>query len=122
VPADFRRRYGRYWADRTFWINTTLSSDVPDLAGRRARLFEVNPGISADGVLFADPHRVAALLKSDSSITARGLWSANHYPPNCQTTRTRVFMRTRRRMLSATATMRSWRSVSPRSKRSLQAA
>jgi hypothetical protein len=72
APADFRRRYGRFWADRTFWINTTISSDVPDVAEVAARLFEVIPGRRTNGILFADPHGVAALMRADATIELPG--------------------------------------------------
>jgi uncharacterized protein DUF4012 len=71
-PPDFRRRYARYWADRTFWVNTTMSSDVPDVAEVAARLFNKIPGRQTDGVLFADPQGVAALMRSDASIELPG--------------------------------------------------
>jgi Protein of unknown function (DUF4012) len=72
APPDFKRRYGRFWADRTFWVNTTMSSDVPDVAEVAARLFRTIPGRQVDGVLFADPHGVAALMDSDASIEIPG--------------------------------------------------
>jgi hypothetical protein len=71
-PPDFKRRYARYWADRTFWVNTTISSDVPDVAEVAARLFNKIPGRKTDGVLFADPQGVAALMQSDASIDLPG--------------------------------------------------
>jgi hypothetical protein len=72
APADFRRRYGHVWADRTFWVNTTISSDIPDVAEVAASLYEEIPGQRTDGVLFADPHGVAALMSADAQIAVPG--------------------------------------------------
>jgi hypothetical protein len=72
APSDFRRRYGRFWADRTFWVNTTMSSDVPDVAKVAERLYAVIPGRKTDGVLLADPHGVSALMRSEASIDLPG--------------------------------------------------
>jgi hypothetical protein len=72
APVDFRRRWGRFWADRTFWVNTTLSSDVPDVALVASRLFKAIPGVSTDGVLLADPHGVAALMQPEATIGGLG--------------------------------------------------
>jgi len=70
APRDFRRRFGRYGSDTLLWVNTTFSADVPDVAVVSARLFRAATGIATDGVLFADPRGVAALMDPDATITA----------------------------------------------------
>jgi hypothetical protein len=69
APKDFRRRFGYYGADTRFWVNTTFSPDIPDVALVSARLFRAATGIDADGVLLADPRGVAALMDPGATIT-----------------------------------------------------
>jgi hypothetical protein len=69
APNDFKRRFGEYGADTRFWVNTTFSADIPDVAVVSARLFRAATGIKPDGVLFADPRGVAALMDRDATIT-----------------------------------------------------
>ena len=70
APRDFRRRFAFYGADTRFWVNTTFSPDIPDVALVSARLFRAATGIKIDGVLIADPRGVAALMEPTASITA----------------------------------------------------
>jgi hypothetical protein len=70
APRDFRRRFGYYLADTRFWVNTTFSPDIPDVALVSARLFRAATGIKSNGVLIADPRGVAALLAPSATITA----------------------------------------------------
>lgn len=70
APRDFRRRFAFYGADTRFWVNTTFSPDIPDVALVSARLFRAATGIKTDGVLIADPRGVAALMDPGASITA----------------------------------------------------
>jgi hypothetical protein len=72
APADFRRRFGFYGADTTFWTNTTFSPDVPDVALVAARAFEKVTGTAVDGVVLVDPRGIAALLPEDAAIRVRG--------------------------------------------------
>ena len=69
APKDFRRRFGYYGADTRFWVNTTFSPDISDVALVSARLFRAATGIDTDGVLLADPRGVAALMDPGATIT-----------------------------------------------------
>ncbi|MEO8324095.1 MAG: DUF4012 domain-containing protein [Actinomycetota bacterium] len=68
APADFERRFARYKANTTLWVNTTLDPDVPDTAIVASRLFKLSTGIATDGVLVADPRGIAALLSPDAEV------------------------------------------------------
>lgn len=68
APSDFRRRFGYYGADTTFWTNMTFSPDVPDVALVAARAFEKVAGERVDGVVLLDPRGIAALLPEDAEI------------------------------------------------------
>lgn len=72
APADFRRRFGFYGADTTFWTNTTFSPDVPDVALVAARAFARATGTRVDGVLVVDPRGMAALMPEDATVRVRG--------------------------------------------------
>jgi len=72
APADFTRRFAQYKADTDLWVNTTFSPDVPDVALVTSRLYEMNTGVAADGVIFADPRGVAALTPPDATLTVPG--------------------------------------------------
>jgi hypothetical protein len=69
APKDFRRRFGYYGADTRFWVNTTFSPDIPDVALVSARLFRAATGIDVDGVLLADPRGIEALMDPSATIT-----------------------------------------------------
>jgi Protein of unknown function (DUF4012) len=62
APPDFRRRYGRFQADTTHWVNTTMSPDTEEVAAVAARLYKRTAGISTDGAIVADPRGIASLL------------------------------------------------------------
>lgn len=68
APADFRRRFGFYGADTTFWTNTTFSPDVPDVALVAARAYRQVTGERVDGVVFVDPRGIAALMPEDAEV------------------------------------------------------
>jgi hypothetical protein len=70
APRDFRRRFAFYGADSRFWVNTTFSPDIPDVALVSARLFRAATGIRTNGVLIADPRGVAALMDPSATIAA----------------------------------------------------
>lgn len=69
APGDFRRRFGFYRADTTFWTNTTFSPDVPDVALVAARAFKKVTGKKVEGVILVDPRGIAALMPEDASIS-----------------------------------------------------
>lgn len=72
APSDFRRRFGFYKADTTFWTNTTFSPDVPDVAIVAARAFKKVTGKKVDGVILVDPRGIAALMPEDAAISIGG--------------------------------------------------
>ncbi|MFN2586690.1 MAG: DUF4012 domain-containing protein [Actinomycetota bacterium] len=72
APADFRRRFGFYKADTTFWTNMTFSPDVPDVALVAARAFRKVTGKKVDGVVFVDPRGIAALMPEDAAVSVGG--------------------------------------------------
>ncbi|MDQ3916493.1 MAG: DUF4012 domain-containing protein [Actinomycetota bacterium] len=72
APADFRRRFGFYKADTTFWTNTTFSPDVPDVALVAARAFKQVTGKKVDGVILVDPRGIAALMPEDATVSIGG--------------------------------------------------
>jgi hypothetical protein len=68
APPDFRRRYGRFQADTTRWVNTTMSPDTEDVALVAARLYKRTEGASTDGTIVADPRGIAALLPANIHV------------------------------------------------------
>ncbi|HEV2755699.1 MAG TPA: DUF4012 domain-containing protein [Actinomycetota bacterium] len=72
APADFRRRFGFYKADTTFWTNITFSPDVPDVALVAARAFKKVTGKKVDGAILVDPRGIAALMPEDAAISIAG--------------------------------------------------
>lgn len=75
APDDFRRRFGRYDADTTLWLNTSYSPDVPDVALVAARLFERVRGVSTDGAVIVDPRGISALLPEGTTVDVPRLGS-----------------------------------------------
>lgn len=69
APSDFRRRFGFYGADTTFWTNTTFSPDVPDVALVAARAYRKVTGEDVDGVVLLDPRGIAALMPEEAAVT-----------------------------------------------------
>ena len=51
APPDFERRYHRYNADTTRWVNVTMSPDTEEVAAVAARLYKVTAGKITDGEL-----------------------------------------------------------------------
>ena len=49
-----------------------MSPDVPDVAAVAARLFRLKTGRSTDGVLFADPRGIQALMSESTSVRVPG--------------------------------------------------
>ncbi len=72
APGDFKERFGPYLSDTSFWVNTTMSADVPDVAVVAARLFRASTGVETDGVFLVDPRGLAALLPPDRTLTVPG--------------------------------------------------
>ncbi len=62
APPGFHRRFGRYKADTTGWVNTSASPRVPDVAAVARRLYEVTAGSNTNGAILVDPRGLAALL------------------------------------------------------------
>ncbi|MGH2757809.1 MAG: DUF4012 domain-containing protein [Actinomycetota bacterium] len=71
-PAEFRRRYSRYEADTTRFVNSTMSPDVPDVALVVSRLYRKALGIETDGAFIVDPHGLVALMPADTRISIPG--------------------------------------------------
>jgi hypothetical protein len=72
APPDFRRRYSRFNADTTRWVNVTMSPDAEEVAQVAARLYKVTAGKRTDGAIIADPRGIAALLPSDAKVHVPG--------------------------------------------------
>jgi hypothetical protein len=72
APADFKRRFARYRADR-LWINTTASPDVPEVAQVAANLYRSAGGPKVDGAIVIDPRGLAALIPKHSEIGSDGV-------------------------------------------------
>lgn len=72
APEDYERRYGRYQANTTLWVNATYSPDVPDDAIVASRLYELVEHVHTDGAFVVDPRGLAALLPSDARVPVRG--------------------------------------------------
>jgi hypothetical protein len=71
-PPDFARRFDRYRADTTIWVNTTASPDVPEVALVAARLFELRTGMTTNGSLIVDPRGIAALVPREATVPTPG--------------------------------------------------
>jgi len=72
APADFERRFGRYRANSTRWVNTSVSPDVPEVATVAARLFERVRNVRADGALLIDPRGISSLVPAGAEIPVPG--------------------------------------------------
>jgi hypothetical protein len=72
APPDFERRYHRFNADTTRWVNVTLSPDTEEVAAVAARLYKVTAGKVTDGALIVDPRGVAALLPRGTRVRVPG--------------------------------------------------
>lgn len=73
APRTYERRFGRFQANTTLWLNTTYSPDVPDVALVASRLFEKGTGVKTSGALLLDPRGLAALLDPDAELTLPGV-------------------------------------------------
>jgi hypothetical protein len=69
APQDFREHFGIFRADTTRWVTASSSPDVPDVAEVVRHLYDLATGISADGVVVADPRGLAALLLPSTSLS-----------------------------------------------------
>lgn len=80
APGDFRRRFGRFNADTTRWVNVTASPDVPEVATVARRLYRLTTGVDSDGMILVDPRGVQALLPPDTPIPtpSGGTITASH--------------------------------------------
>jgi Protein of unknown function (DUF4012) len=72
APADFVRRWGRYGADTTLWVNSTMSPDTTDVAEVVSEIAAKRTGESFDGVVFADPTGLGSLVEPNAELTAPG--------------------------------------------------
>jgi hypothetical protein len=72
APSDFIRRFGRYRANSTVWVNTTASPDVPEVAEAAANLFELTKHVKTDGAILLDPKGIAALMPPDRTVSVPG--------------------------------------------------
>jgi hypothetical protein len=71
-PVDFDRRFSRYRADKTVWVNTTASPDIPEVALVASRLYDVSAGITVDGAIIIDPIGIQSLLPEDATLKLPG--------------------------------------------------
>jgi hypothetical protein len=72
APADFKRRYGRFKADTTRWVNVTLSPDTQEVATVASRLYKVTAGKATDGAIIVDPRGIASLLPPSTRVRVPG--------------------------------------------------
>jgi hypothetical protein len=72
APPDFERRYRRFNADTTRWVNVTLSPDTEEVAAVARKLYRVTAGKDTDGAIVIDPRGVAALLPSSTKVQVPG--------------------------------------------------
>jgi hypothetical protein len=72
APPDFERRFGRYRANKTVWVNTTASPDVPEVATVAMRLYELSAGVSTDGAVIIDPRGIASLMSPGTTVMVPG--------------------------------------------------
>jgi Protein of unknown function (DUF4012) len=72
APPDFERRFGRYRANTTVWVNTSASPDVPEVATVAARLFADAEHVSTDGAIIMDPRGIESLLPPSVEIPVVG--------------------------------------------------
>ena len=72
APRDYERRFSRFKANTTLWLNTTWSPDVPDAALVAARLYRMQTGASIDGAVVVDPRGLQSLLPPDAELAVPG--------------------------------------------------
>ncbi|MGH2753113.1 MAG: DUF4012 domain-containing protein [Actinomycetota bacterium] len=72
APADIRRRFGRYLADTTLWVNTSVSPDVPEVAITARNLYEVTTGVRTDGAIVLGARGLAELLPEGATVRVPG--------------------------------------------------
>jgi hypothetical protein len=72
APPVYERRYARFLANTSIWLNAAYSPDIPDDALVASRLLEKITGIKTQGAIVADPRGIAALLPSDAKIPVPG--------------------------------------------------
>jgi Protein of unknown function (DUF4012) len=72
APPDYERRFARFKANTTLWLNTTWSPDVPDAALVAARLYRMQTGTGAEGAIIVDPRGLQSLLPPDAELAVPG--------------------------------------------------
>jgi hypothetical protein len=72
AAPDFVRRFGRYRANSTVWVNTTASPDVPEVAKAAANLFSLTKKIETDGAILLDPMGIASLMPPEATVEVPG--------------------------------------------------
>lgn len=72
APAGFVRRWGQYGADTTLWVNSTMSPDATDVAEVVSAIAAKRTGERFDGVIFADPTGLGALVEPNAELSAPG--------------------------------------------------
>jgi Protein of unknown function (DUF4012) len=72
APPDYERRFSRFKANTTLWLNTTWSPDVPDAALVAARLFRMQTGAGAEDAVIVDPRGLQSLLPPDAELDVPG--------------------------------------------------
>lgn len=69
APAAYERIYGDFDANTTLWVNVPYSPDLEETAAVAAALWEESVGQGVSGVVFVDPHGLAALLDPATTLT-----------------------------------------------------
>ncbi len=71
-PPEYLDRYGRYFPASNLQ-NVTASPDLPTVARVLAELYPQTGGANLDGVLYVDPHGLAALLRLTGPVRVEGI-------------------------------------------------
>ena len=72
APADYLRRYGRYQANTSLWLNVNFSPDFPTVAGVVGRLYDATGGELPDAVIRIDLVGLGYLLGAYDEILVDG--------------------------------------------------
>ena len=69
APPAYERIYGDFDANTTLWVNVPYSPDLEETAAVAAALWEETVGQGVSGVVFVDPHGLAALLDPATTLS-----------------------------------------------------
>ena len=72
APPNYERRYAKYFANTTLFINAAYSPDIPDDALVASRLYEKVTGVETQGAIVADARGITSLLPEDARVPVPG--------------------------------------------------